>query len=259
MCASDGVQPVLLATSCEGAGEATAMDVHSLEVLFKRQLESVREVTRAGVTQFVWNQERYGDKDDLHEGIRKYLLQRYPTDAEQKIAAFGPTKLPSGRTSAVQPSPPTVPIPLKANGFDFLFGIAGALVAGALVVGLEILIIVGISALFGGRVTGRGLGWIVMPIMAMVAGYRLGPMFASDITSWTGNAVRAMEVRTLLAASAFWIVAVVLFVLLFEPFGYYMRERDYWTVGKVIAFPVMLGIIGLGLIGWLRRQSERSR
>ena len=81
---------------------------------------------------------------------------------------------------------------------------------------------------------------------------------ASTVSTWTGEAVRVSEVRGLFAASAFWVIAVVLFVLLFEPFGYYMREKHYWTTGKVIFFPIVLGIVGLAIIGWLRRNADST-
>jgi len=231
------------------------MDVASLDVLFRRELATVREVTRAGVTQFIWNRERYGDKAELQNQIRNYLLQRYPSSAEQRVAAFGAAELSVRQPLEAQPTPPTKNPPASPQGIDFLFSIVCALVAGALVVGLEVLIILGINALFGGRVTGRGLGWIALPIMAMIAGYRLGPFLASSIAAYTRNAVKTNEVRALLAGSAFWLIAVVLFVLLFEPFGYYMRERDYWMVAKVVSFPIMLGFIGLFIVAWVRRNS----
>jgi hypothetical protein len=232
------------------------MDIASLDVLFQRELATVREVTRAGVTQFVWNRERYGDKAELHNQIRNDLLQRYPFDAEQRTAAYGAAKLSSGQPFEVRPAPPTKTTSASPQGFDFLFSIVCALVAGALVVGVEVLIILGINALFGGRVTGRGLGWIVLPIMAMVVGYRSGPLLANDIATYTRNAVKINEVRAVLAGSAFWLIAVILFVLLFEPFGYYMRERDYWMVAKVVSFPIILGFIGLLILAWVRRNSS---
>jgi hypothetical protein len=41
---------------------------------------------------------------------------------------------------------------------------------------------------------------------------------------------------------------------MFSPFGYYMRDQDYWTVAKVISFPIILGIVALAILGWMRKQ-----
>jgi hypothetical protein len=53
-----------------------------------------------------------------------------------------------------------------------------------------------------------------------------------------------LPVRIGIVGSAFWALAVVLFVVLFEPYGSYMSDNEFWKVVKAIIFPPILGVAG---------------
>jgi len=211
-------------------------EAQHIEEAFKREQQTVQQVMGARGMEYLWRGRRYSDVQRVNEAIRLHV---YSNSSDQQVGV--PITGASARPG------------LGSGTSGLLFGIAGALLSGAVVVGLEALVVVLLEGLFGGHVVPRGLGWIALPILAMVAGFRFGPIIADVVAAKTADTIKITEIRYVMAGSAFWVIAVGLYVLMFSPFGYYMRERDYWTVAKVISFPVILAIVGLAIVGWLRK------
>jgi hypothetical protein len=219
-------------------------EAERLAQLFELESAKIQQVVGARGMEYTWNGQRFADINGAKGAIRRFVR-----DASLHPAAFRSSsqKLPSNTS---QPSE------TSGNLAGVLWGIASAVFVAAIVIGAEILLVLTMEGLFGRHVVPRGAGWLLLPIMALIAGYRMGPLAAELIARQSSSAFRLSEIRMLFAGSAFWCVAVLLFVVMFEPFGYYMRERDYWTVGKVMSFPIILASIALCLLSWLRKQSS---
>ena len=205
-----------------------------IEEVFKQEVAKIQRVVGARGMEYLWNGQRFPDLATAKDAVALHVHNLFATDTTLR----SPTMSPGANKSP----------------YDFLFAISGALLLGAVAIGLEALLVILFEGISGSRITPRGLGWIAMPITAMIAGFRLGPSVSVIISKKTADAIKVDEVRLLLAGSAFWTIAVLLFVLMFEPFGYYMRDWDYWTMAKVISFPIFLGVFALLGIAWLRRQ-----
>jgi hypothetical protein len=210
-----------------------------IEKLFELESAKIQQVVGARGMEYLWNGRRFANLNAAKGAVSRYVndISLHPTVIHGTSDAKSSDHGPSDFT-------------------DVLWGIAGAIFVAAVVIGAEIFLVLLMEALFGRHVVPRGAGWLVLPILALVAGYRMGPLAGMLIARQSHNAIQLREIRVLFAGSALWCIAVLLFVVMFEPFGYYMRERDYWMVGKVMSFPIILGAIGLGLLGWLRKQSS---
>jgi len=98
----------------------------------------------------------------------------------------------------------------------------------------------------------RGIGWIVVPVMVGVALAKLVPEKGWGIPSlnhWPEPVAErfrsfSLSVRVGIVGSAFWALAVILFVILFQPYGSYMSDNEFWKVIKAILFPPILGVVG---------------
>ncbi|MGB9429937.1 MAG: hypothetical protein WCC11_08715 [Gammaproteobacteria bacterium] len=55
---------------------------------------------------------------------------------------------------------------------------------------------------------------------------------------------KPLAIRVLVVGSAFWLVVVLAFVYVFEPYGGYTSNQDKWQVAKVIVFPPLVAVIG---------------
>lgn len=50
------------------------MDADEIEQLVEYELKRVSSITRLGLTQFIWNSERYEDRTELEAAIRKFVI-----------------------------------------------------------------------------------------------------------------------------------------------------------------------------------------
>jgi len=50
--------------------------------------------------------------------------------------------------------------------------------------------------------------------------------------------------RALIAGSGFWALVVLAFVFMFEPYGRYVSDSEWWQVAKIIVFPPVVVAIG---------------
>lgn len=127
----------------------------------------------------------------------------------------------------------------------FVIGFVAAVLLEAALVGL-------LSWIFDARLTGRGLGWIVLPITAgagcaslaaeigknpEIAFSALENFFASAYSKliricWSSNKTK----RSAIIFPLLWIAFVGLYVLLFRPYGY-MSSSDFHHMYKVMLFP----------------------
>jgi hypothetical protein len=64
--------------------------------------------------------------------------------------------------------------------------------------------------------------------------------------------------RTLLAGSAFWTLVVLAFVFMFEPYGRYVSDSEWWQVIKIIVFPPVVSVAGYFLYVKVIKQEQRN-
>jgi hypothetical protein len=117
--------------------------------------------------------------------------------------------------------------------------IIGFIVGFAVVSGLEVTTL---SPLHG---MPRGLGWVVLPIMAGVGLARVAPDLVERFFN-SGSALWQMSpgVRLVGVMSAVWLVAVPAYWWLFEPYDGWMSSDEYALMYKVMFFPISVLVAG---------------
>ena len=64
--------------------------------------------------------------------------------------------------------------------------------------------------------------------------------------------------RALFAGSAFWALVVLAFVFMFEPYGRYVSDSEWWQVVKIIVFPPVVLVAGYFLYVKVIKQENRD-
>ena len=64
--------------------------------------------------------------------------------------------------------------------------------------------------------------------------------------------------RALLAGSAFWALVVLAFVFMFEPYGRYVSDSEWWQVIKIIVFPPVVSVAGYFLFVKVINQEKKG-
>jgi hypothetical protein len=180
----------------------------------------------------------------ITDEVRRVMDRMLATD--QEIAEM--RKSPTRQKMA---SPTVKP---GANRLPQLQGALFFVVAFLLALCLEVLLLAGIGALFNQRVIPRGLGWLVLPILAGIAGWTFGKEFGLDsILEFASEKLNSAgkTSRVWLAGSVLWMVGVVAIFLVFDPFGRYRWYETEWLKFLSILFGVpIFGLLGSVLFEW---------
>lgn len=151
-----------------------------------------------------------------------------------------------------------------------LFGLIGFIVGAAIVIAFEGALLAAIAWLFQVRLLPRGLGWVVMPIVGGFFGARVGyaaadPSFfptirrnlARELSRFSEAAT--IETRLWFAFSLLWVVVVIMFFLVFDPFGRYRwSDREWGKFLTVLVGPAFVGFIAVRLYHWAIRKPQDS-
>lgn len=136
---------------------------------------------------------------------------------------------------------------LKVLGFVLGFAVA---------VAFEFLLLWVVSEIFDHTFYPRGLGWLVIPFTAGVAGAAWLPSFQPDRISRLFGGSR--EMRLYVAGGASWLLLVLGYVFVAEPFGYYIGEDDWITIFKWLLVPPVLALAVRCLFRWAVRKDAPS-
>ena len=83
---------------------------------------------------------------------------------------------------------------------------------------------------------------IFLPLVGAWYGFSAGSELAEYVHSISKQATPLQ--RLLIATSGFWTVCVLGYVFVFAPFGYRISEYEWFFVGKIISFPIVLLVAG---------------
>jgi len=140
-----------------------------------------------------------------------------------------------------------------------IIGFVGGVIAAFF---LEYLIFLLLQEGSGRRLMPRGVGWALFPVIVGITVGRLTPYFVESAWSkkgevqknfWAGSATT----RFVIIAPIFWALCVGAYVLIFEPYGYQIHEREYTHMAKVILFPSGLLIVGYFVYEKLIRKPDK--
>jgi hypothetical protein len=140
-----------------------------------------------------------------------------------------------------------------------LQGIIGAAIGFSCVIFVEFLLVMLLSEIFHSRVTPRGLGWIVIPVIAGVAGWKIGTSI--DIKEYFLNKGIRFNcfLKIWIAGTSMWIFSVAAFYFTFNPYGSYWSKDDKWQCLLVFVMPPILGIIGIVFYRWAIYKEKISK
>lgn len=132
---------------------------------------------------------------------------------------------------------------LKVLGF--VLGFIAAVAFEALLVWL-------LSEVFGHRIYPRGLGWIVIPFSAGIGGAALlSSLRPEQIARLFGG---SREMRLYVAGGASWVLLVLGYVFVAEPFGSYISDSEWMTIFKWLFVPPVLALVVRGLFRWASKR-----
>jgi hypothetical protein len=142
-----------------------------------------------------------------------------------------------------------------------LGAIVGALAAASLVFALEVALLMAISELFDTRLTPRGIGWLALPIIAGVTGWKIGwnvDVLAGEAVILKAWLLQTRKGRAALTLSVAWIALWTAYCWFNDDFGNYYgwREEDWLAYfGGLFGLPAMLAIL-FGAYNWVMKGKE---
>lgn len=139
----------------------------------------------------------------------------------------------------------------------FVKGLIGFVIAFGSVLLIEFLVVYGASELFNARLVPRGLGWVVIPVIAGIAGWKLFRDF--PFAGAFGTALESMSTmnrvnRFLIATYASWTVIVCAYVYFVEPFGYSIRGSEWKEFFQALLVPPVIFTMVVFLFRWVFRK-----
>lgn len=138
---------------------------------------------------------------------------------------------------------------MNSDGIErVVWGLAGFAAGAALVVFLEFLLLGGISGATGRSWMPRGLGWVVIPIAAGIAGAALGSRFRLRHVGVSLD--QRPTVKLAVVGAVAWVVLVVGYVIVADPFGGYWDSDEWGALWRWLLIPPVLGGILAGIV-WL--------
>jgi hypothetical protein len=137
-----------------------------------------------------------------------------------------------------------------------LQGAIGAVIGFVGAIALEFVVLLLLSEIFHGRMTPRGLGWIVIPILAAIGGWRFGKEIGAEaIAAVISSQLEGQNryTRLWLAGSILWLVCALTFYIVFNPYGSYWSSDEWKQFWLVLSAPPVIAFIGLLLIRWANK------
>lgn len=123
--------------------------------------------------------------------------------------------------------------------------IIGFLIGMAAIVALEAVIIAIMSSGYY-RFTPKGLGWIIFPILGGLAGAAWFEQRSGAVAAKAKRDIDASITKRIFISSVVcWIVGVLAYVFVFQPFGRYWHSSDYAFLWKLLLVPPAVYAFGL--------------
>ncbi|UZP67097.1 hypothetical protein N1030_16045 [Desulfovibrio mangrovi] len=128
--------------------------------------------------------------------------------------------------------------------------IIGFSLAISIVFAIEMALLYGIGIIAGKTLTPRGAGWILLPIMAGIAGGRFlyqQPVFHSTPLIFIVSLLdrQPQIVRFYLAGLLVWLLSLLAYVFIFEGFGNYVSRSEILLLIKLSTIPPIIALVGI--------------
>lgn len=153
------------------------------------------------------------------------------------IVSQQPLRLQDGtvkeRPTPEQP-PDTAPLPVAR----IFRAIIGFIVGAGLTLVILAAIFEGMGSATGRHYSPRGGGWFFLIIGIGVGCARLFMAFDQKFVQSL-----PLQARVMVGMPISWVVLVLSFVWVFQPFGRYFSDDEKWLVAKIVAFPIVVGFL----------------
>jgi hypothetical protein len=135
------------------------------------------------------------------------------------------------------------------------------------VVALEATLLVAMETVFNTRLLPRGLGWIVMPFTAGLAGWAFGQQVGFEglfraTSAKTGDLLQVAQFRAWVAGSVLWAIFLAGVFLIFDPFDRYQisywRQEDWLRFIAMLAGPPFIAFLGIFLFRWALNTDSKT-
>lgn len=121
---------------------------------------------------------------------------------------------------------------------------------------VELMILAIFSGMSGRTFYPRGLGWVVAPVLGAILGWQFGKDLRINefIKSIAGRLdANNFPIKLWLAVSIFWIICVVMFYIIFNPYGSYWSTDELLQFWEVLLAPPALAFLGQVLFRWSKK------
>lgn len=98
--------------------------------------------------------------------------------------------------------------------------------------------------------------WIINSIYLKNRWDEMGGLPVAEVCNKFKKA--SFNTRVLLAGPVFWALVVLAFVFIFEPYGRYVSDIEWWQVIKIIVFPPMVSVAGYFLYVKVIKQEQQN-
>ena len=68
----------------------------------------------------------------------------------------------------------------------------------------------------------------------------------------------SLRTRAFISCGVFWALVVIAFVFMFEPYGRYIDDSEWWQIIKIIIFPPAVAVAGYALYVKVIRQDDKE-
>lgn len=180
--------------------------------------------------------------DDVPTELEKFLADKKAVPTFSYVEVSGktwtivsqqPFRLQDGtakeRTTPEQPSD-TASLPAGR----IFRGIIGFIVGSGLTLMILAAVFEGMGSATGRHYSPRGGGWFFLIIGAGVGCARLFMLLDQKFVQ-----ALSLQVRVMVGVPISWVMLVLSFVWVFQPFGGYVTDNEKWLVVKIVAFPIV--------------------
>ena len=129
----------------------------------------------------------------------------------------------------------------------------GAVAGFILAVGFEFLVIFVMDKISGRDIMPRGIGWITVPVIFSIGGWRIGLDGAFETMikhRFSRTRLVTKNYKIWFALSVVWMIAALGYLFIFSPFGDYWQIQDYKQFFAILLGPPILGFFAIVLLTW---------
>ncbi|MBI1273261.1 MAG: hypothetical protein GC131_04160 [Alphaproteobacteria bacterium] len=112
------------------------------------------------------------------------------------------------------------------------------------------------------RLTPRGIGWITIPLLCGIAlgNFAISPKLPqTKIFKTISTKIKSsIWVRAYIGLIAIWAILILFYILMFDPFGYRIDDREIRDILKWFFLPTITLACAMAITKWIVKENTRG-